>query len=100
MIRKLAVVCILAISLNASGASAQNAPLTDCDTLTAHPNDPNHKAPGLLPNKINPVLAIPACEKALGQYPNDARLNFQLGRAYDVTGNSPLALRQYQKSAD
>ena len=100
MLRTGTAVCAIAILLNITPALAQNAPLTDCDTLAAHPNDPNRKAPGLLPNKINPSLAIPACEKALGQYPNDARLNFQLGRAYDLTGNSPLALRQYQKAAD
>jgi TPR repeat protein len=100
MLRTRTALCAIAILLNITHALAQNAPPTDCDTLAAHPNDPNRKAPGLLPDKINPNLAVPACEKALGQYPNDARLNFQLGRAYDVTGNNPLALRQYQKAAD
>lgn len=100
MIRKFVVLCVITMMSNLTYAWAQNAPLTDCDTLAAHPNDPQRKAPGLMPDKISPVLAVPACEKALGQYPNDARLNFQLGRAYDKAGNSPLALRQFQKAAD
>lgn len=100
MKRKLAVLCMFGILSNAGLAAAQNAPLTECDTLAAHPNDPQRKAPGLLPEKIISALAIPACEAAVRQYPNDARLNFQLGRAYDKAGNLPLALRQYQKTAE
>src|SRR5665647_959084 len=100
MIRKLIVLCVFAVLSNAGLAAAQNAPLTECDTLVGHPNDPQRKAPGLVPEKINSALAIPACEKAVRQYPDDARLNFQLGRAYDKAGNLPLALQQYQKTAE
>jgi hypothetical protein len=100
MLRKPAIIGIVAVLFGINGAVAQNAPLTDCDTLASNPNDPQRKAPGVLPDKINPTLAVPACEKAVAQYPDDMRLNFQLGRAYEIAKKIPLALRQYQKTAD
>jgi TPR repeat protein len=100
MQRNLVILCALGLLSNISPALAQNAPATECDTLAAHPNDPQRKAPGLMLDKLNAALAVPACEKAVQQYPNDARLNFQLGRAYHKAGNSALALRHLQKSAE
>lgn len=43
---------------------------------------------------------IPACEGAVRQYPNSARLTFQLGRAYYKAGNLTAAAEQFRKSAD
>jgi TPR repeat protein len=79
---------------------AQNAPVTDCDRLAAAPADPQRKAPGVLPDKIDANAAIPACEAAVRQYPNDARLNFQLGRAYYMAQNYQNAIDQYRKAAE
>ncbi len=50
--------------------------------------------------KINSALAVPACERALGEFPTDSHLQFQLGRAYDKGRNIGLAVPLYQKAAD
>ena len=48
---------------------------------------------------VRPAVAVPACEAAVQKYPNDARLKFQLGRAYQKANNFIAAVAQYQKSA-
>jgi TPR repeat protein len=73
---------------------------TDCDTYAASPVDPERKSGGIPFEKINPNLAIPACESAVRQYPNSSRLIYQLGRAYQKNNNFSAALVQYQKAAD
>jgi TPR repeat protein len=100
MIWKFVVLCAFGVLSSAGFAFAQTAPATECDTLAAHPYDPQRKAPGLMLDKLNAGLAVPSCEKAVQQYPNDARLNFQLGRAYHKAENRAAALRQLQKSAE
>ena len=73
---------VAAVLFNITNALAQNAPITDCDQLAAHPNDPQRKVDGIPLSEIDPNKAVPACETAVRQYPNDARLSYQLGRAY------------------
>ena len=48
---------------------------------------------------VRPAVAVPACEAAVQKYPNDARLKYQLGRAYQKANNFIAAVAQYQKSA-
>jgi tetratricopeptide (TPR) repeat protein len=101
MLRRLTVLCALAALLNIiTSASAQNAPVTDCDRLAANPDDPQRKAVSVAFDKIDTNAAIPACEAAVRQYPNDARLIFQLGRAFNAAKNYQAALEQYRKAAD
>jgi TPR repeat protein len=87
------------ISLNVTKVLAQNAPLTDCDQLAANPIDPQRKATGFPLSKIDTSTAIPACETAVRQYPNDAQLNYQLGRAYFGAKNYQAAVDQFEKAA-
>ena len=61
MLRKVAVIGVVAVLFGINGAVAQNAPLTDCDTLAANPNDPQRKAPGVLPDKIKTFLPLETC---------------------------------------
>jgi TPR repeat protein len=89
-----------AVLFNFTNASAQNAPLNDCDQLAAHPNDPQRKATGIPLSKIDTDTAIPACELAVSQYPNDAQLNYQLGRAYVRAKNYQTAIDQFRKAAE
>ena len=97
--RKLTVFFAVVVLCNITNASAQNAPVTDCDRLAAHPFDPQRKAPGV--SRINANMAIPACETAVSQYPNNARLNYQLGRAYYSTGgNIRGAFEQFTEAAE
>ena len=80
--------------------SPQEAPGTDCDAYAASDLDPQRKASGIPFDKINPDLAIPACESAVRKYPNSARLIYQLGRAYVKANDFGSAFTQYQKAAD
>ena len=98
--RSRTVLCAVALVLNVTNATAQNAPVTDCDKLAASPDDPQRKAPGVALSKIKPKMAIPACETAVGKFPNDARFNFQLGRAYSRAKNYQTAVEHYKKSAE
>jgi TonB family protein len=75
-------------------------PASACDTYAASEFDTQRKSPGVSQEKIDPNLAVPACESAVQQYPDDARLNFQLGRAYDKANNFSAALAQFRKAAD
>ena len=55
---------------------AQQAPLTDCDTYAASDLDPQHTVAGVPLDKLNPALAIPACDAAVRQYPNNSKLTY------------------------
>jgi TPR repeat protein len=78
----------------------QGVPATDCDTYAANPFDPGRVTAGVPIEKINPDLAIPACESAVRKYPNGIRLIYQLGRAYNRKNDYSSALVQYRKAAD
>jgi hypothetical protein len=105
--RAVALAGLIIISCGASSAfltAAANsqtteAPTTECDTYAADPFDPQRKADGVPFEKINPALAIPACESAVRQYPNSKRLTFQLGRAFDKNADFSSALIQYRQAA-
>jgi TPR repeat protein/uncharacterized protein YecT (DUF1311 family) len=75
-------------------------PVTNCDKYAASPLDPERATGGFLLEKINPDLAIPACESAVRQYPTSGRLNYQLGRAYYKANNFSAAVEQYLKAAE
>lgn len=74
--------------------------VTDCDTYAASDSDPQRKATGVPYEKIDPALAIPACESAVRQYPNNPRLSYQLGRAYLKANNIGAALEQNLRAAE
>jgi TPR repeat protein len=76
------------------------APVTDCDKYAASDNDPQRKETGVPLGKINPDLAVPACEAAVRQYPNSTRLSLQLGRAYQKANYFTAAVGQYRKAAE
>ena len=56
--------------------------LKQCDTLAAHPADPQRYAVGISDDQIIPGLAIEACEAATRLNQDKARAWFELGRAY------------------
>jgi TPR repeat protein len=100
----LASLCLLQlISISdacSQSVSQQDAPVTDCDTYAASDADPQRKAGGVASDKLNPALAIPACQAAMRQYPNSGRLMFQLGRAYVIAKNYEAAAKQYRNAAE
>ena len=87
MQKRLFYAFLLFLSTN---AFAQDAPITDCDTYAANDQDPQRKANGVPLAKLNPAVAVSACEAAVRQFPNSGRLVYQLGRAY----YKPITTRQ------
>ena len=52
-----------------------------CDLYAGHPNDPT-LVEGVVFEDLDPEKAIPACEFAVGQFPDTVRFVFQLGRGF------------------
>jgi uncharacterized protein len=104
--RTIAAIILAAFSAVASTSGSgtplqtQNAPATDCDTYGASPLDPHRVTAGVPILKLNPDLAIPACEEAVRRYPDSTRLAFQLGRAHKKKNDFRSALIQLRKAAD
>ncbi|MCB8839528.1 hypothetical protein [Aurantimonas sp. VKM B-3413] len=74
-----------------------------CDTLAADTDDPSKPA-GIegvkSPTDIDHAQAIPACEAAHAAAPNEPRITFELGRAYQAAGRNDDAARLYREAAD
>lgn len=81
-------------------ATVENEDITDCDRFAAHPNDPNKVAGGMDWDDLNPEKAIPACELAVSNSPDDPRLVYQLGRSLDKAERQGEAIEWYRKSAN
>jgi TPR repeat protein len=71
-----------------------------CDRAAASPLDQNRPTgiEGVTPGKIDPTIAVPACTAAVKAAPNDARIAYQLGRAYFAAKNHESARVQYAKA--
>jgi predicted aspartyl protease len=82
-----------------SSVSAQDI-VTNCDKYAASNTDPNAKAPGIPFDEMNSAQAIQACEAAVRQSPNNPRLLFQLGRAYQRAHNASSALKYYRSAGE
>jgi TPR repeat protein len=95
---RLAFLCVLPLVLG-TGAFAQSI-VTDCDKYAADGLDPQRKAAGVDFENMNVALAFPACEDAVLQYRNSARLAYQLGRTYEKANKLTIAAKQYGRAAD
>lgn len=75
---------------------------TECDRLAAAESDPFKLASTKAVDfyKIDFARAIPACQEAIRQNPEEKRFSYPLGRALDQAGRFPEALLEYRKSAD
>ena len=71
---------------------------TDCDTLTAHPWDPQKLTDGIYWNKVPAARAVLACRLAVGANPN-ARNMYQFARALAKSKEFSEAAGWYEKSA-
>jgi tetratricopeptide (TPR) repeat protein len=76
------------------------APLTECDRLAANPPDPDRISPGIARENVDLPAAINACKAAVAQYPDTARLSYQLGRCLFYQGQVAEALESFQCAAD
>ncbi len=81
--------------------SGHPSPMTECDRLASHELDPYKLGQGTTYASLNASVAIPSCEKAVRNHPEDSgRLSYQLGRAYRKEGRSDEALNWYISSAE
>ena len=73
-----------------------------CDQAAAIPLDQSRPTgvAGVVTEKIDPKIAIPACDAAAKAAPNDPRVAFQLGRAYLATKNYEFASAHLKFAAD
>lgn len=76
------------------------ADVTDCDRLAANPPDPDRIAEGVPRSEVDVDAAVQACNEALAESPDNARIAYQLGRVYFYGGNTAGALQYIGKAAD
>src|SRR4051812_32232015 len=97
--RMLIVLCAGACLFGVANTLAQDTPATDCGRLVGSPNDLRRNDSGIPADNIDTDAAIAACEAAVLQYPNAARLNYQLGHVYDEAKRFQDAVANYTKAA-
>lgn len=71
-----------------------------CDVLTASGADPDRRAEPVGFNQIDTAAAIEACAKAVELAPEDGKLYFQLGRAYERAGDEEKAWDLYLQGSE
>ena len=74
--------------------------VTECDERAAHPRDPRKISPGRSTRDIDLPKAVAACREAVANQPDNARLNYQLGRVLTYSGAMDEALPYLTKAAD
>ena len=94
---------MLATAAGASGAAhAQSTSdvVAACDRAAASPYEKSRPAgiAGVEPNKVDPDIAVPACEAAAVKETADARIIMQLGRAYIAAKNDDAARMQFDRA--
>ncbi len=71
-----------------------------CDQLAGHPKDPSRMAKGVKFSQIVPRPALMACARAVKSHPDTVRFIYQLGRAYESSGQKRKAFKYYKLAAD
>ncbi len=96
------LILLLAAPLTAPALAQAEKEVSECDRLAAHPSDPNRPdgISGVDFGKLDPALAIPACEQALKQLPGDARYQMQLARSFVKANRNLEALKFYRLAAE
>ncbi len=56
---------------------------TPCDIAAAHPSDPERVGPAVEYANLDPQMAVPACEQAVRDFPENPRFKALLARALD-----------------
>jgi TPR repeat protein len=84
-------------------AQESNGPVNDCDRYAMSPVDLDRidGTPGVMTTSgIDPNIAIPACERAVRDHPDERRYKADLGRAYRAAKNDVKAAEAYKHAAD
>jgi TPR repeat protein len=85
-----------------ASAPPRSAPVTECDRLAAHPSTGlrSGDVDGVVFARIDAARAIPACEQAAAQYPDELRFQFQLARSLHKADRHEDAIALYGKAGD
>jgi TPR repeat protein len=97
----LAVVTIVACAdVGRAQDHQQVDPIAACDTAAAaaFSDDLPAGVVGVLPWKIDPKVAVPACEAAAKLAPDNARIAYQLGRAYIAEKSAAAAFAAFSRA--
>jgi len=78
---------------------APSDPVSQCDALASHPDDPEALAAGVSDDQLAEAQAMPACSAAVALDPGAPRLKFQLGRSYLKAGRIDSAAGQLTAAA-
>lgn len=73
---------------------------TECDRLTANPEDPDRVATGVERKDIDLARAIAVCEAQLEASPADVRTRYQLARVLFYSGQNERAVKEMKTAAD
>jgi hypothetical protein len=110
-IRSLLSLCVLSITTAVASEAPPVVPFdkskyswteTECDTLAAHPDDPDRNTTGVKQADVDLPKAIAACQAAVAADPKNPRVNYQLARVlgYSGRGAEAAANRQAAVAAD
>lgn len=82
--------------------TASFASISQCDLLSASPQDKDAVSPGVAYEVLRSHSqdAITACEVAISETPEDPRIQYQLGRAYLSSGDDDQAAKWFESSAE
>ena len=80
-------------------ASAGSDEVTRCDELVSHPLDPDRITTGVPSSEVPVTEGIAACREAVAAAPDNARLNYQLGRVYFYDGQTDAAMPHLEQAA-
>jgi len=80
------------------GRARQSQPIAPpqiCDRLAGHPDDPGRSGDGISFDQIDPGRAIPACQAAIKNFPDEPRFRYQLARANNKSKDTRATLEGY-----
>ena len=95
----LAIAIAIATALPAA-AAVPSVPLSDCDRLAAHPEDPQRVGPGVERGQIELPVAIAACERAATAPGATPRFRYQLARLLFYANQNERAVAEMRRAAD
>jgi uncharacterized protein len=99
--RRVCLALLVGLALFPAASRAEDTPTRACDLAAASPYDATRPTdiPGVIFEKVDGKVAVPACEAALAAEPENIRLLYQMGRALQASQNDDRARTFYEKAA-
>lgn len=99
--RRILLGLLTGLALINTASVAQDGSTRACDLAAASRYDQTRTAgtPGIVEDKIDPRVALPACQAALATAPENPRLLFQMGRIFDRMKDYDKARPLFEKAA-